>query len=221
MAARAPNVVLVSLPWTTLIQPSLALGILKAKLTRENVASRVYYANLDILKYLTYETYHTAADCWGINDFLFTAVLDSAVDERQLETLKALCVTFAKRQVHKRYASAEDLFTLFLALRDRIIPQYVAECADRILSMDPTLVGFTCMFDQTIASAAVAKLIKERRPGIMTVLGGYAVQHANGLEALKAFPQIDGVCRADGEPVIGRLAWASVGAEPSTPYRES
>jgi ribosomal peptide maturation radical SAM protein 1 len=69
------------------------------------------------------------------------------------------------------------------------------------------------MFDQTIASAAVAKLIKEACPSIMTVLGGYAVQHDNGREVLKAFPQIDCICRGDGEPVISRLARASVGEE--------
>ena len=214
MANREGNVVLVSLPWTTLIQPSLALGILQARLMSDHIPSRAYYASLDLLKYLTYETYHTAADCWGINDFLFTAVLDNAVDEKQLQTLQALCVVFAKRQLHKRYQQAEDLFELFLAMRDRVIPQYIAECADRILAMEPTMVGFTCMFDQTIASAAVAKLLKESCPGITTVLGGYAVQHDNGLEVLKAFPQIDCICRGDGEPVISRLARASVGAEP-------
>jgi ribosomal peptide maturation radical SAM protein 1 len=79
--------------------------------------------------------------------------------------------------------------------------------------MEPTMVGFTCLFDQTIASANVAKLLKQARPDLPILLGGYAVQYENGLEVLRAFPWIDAIARGEGEPVIAPIARATAAGE--------
>lgn len=206
-----PKVVLVSMPWTTLVQPSLGLGILKRQLEHDGIAVRVHHANLDLLKYVSAQTYDAVSECWGLNDFVFSALLDPALDDAQLASLRRQCRTHASNGIHEDYTSERDLVELFLALRNGIVPTYVAECAERILAEEPTLVGFTCMFDQTIASAAVAKLLKEAQPDLLIAFGGYAVQHDGGTQVLKAFPQVDCIARGDGEPVIAQLARASVG----------
>jgi ribosomal peptide maturation radical SAM protein 1 len=202
---------LVSMPWTNYVQPSLGLAILKAELEREGIASRVYQANLDLLKYISFQTYDMVADRMALNEFLFTAVLDPEIDARQSESFADHCRYLRQRKISERYATGEQLAELFLTLRNHVIPTYLAECADRILAMKPTIVGFTCMFDQTMAAAAVAKLLKQADPNLLIVLGGYAVQHENGVEVLKAFPWIDAIARGDGEPVAAALARASVG----------
>ena len=57
----------------------------------------------------------------------------------------------------------------------------------------------------------LAKVLKEKDPELTIALGGYAVQHENGLEVINAFPWVDCIARGDGEPVIADLARASVG----------
>jgi ribosomal peptide maturation radical SAM protein 1 len=212
-AARAPppKVVLVSMPWTTVLQPSLGLGVLCAELRAQGVACRAFHANLLLLKHLRPETYDALAHADVLNEFLFTAPFD-VLDEGQLDALCARCkLLCASNRNPSGYRDPARVYELVLALRDEVVPAFLAECAERVLEMEPTLVGLTCLFDQTIASAALARLLKDMRPDLPIVLGGYAVQHENGLEVLKAFPQIDAIARGDGEPVIARLAKASVG----------
>ena len=209
--AKDPMFVLVSMPWTNFVQPSLGLAILKAELERDGIAARVYHANLDLLKYISFQTYDMVSERLALNEFLFTALLDPEIDAKQSESFAAHCRYLRQRKISERYATGEELAQLFLSLRNHVIPTYLAECANRILAMKPTIVGFTCMFDQTLASVAVARLLKEADPHLTIALGGYAVQHENGTEVLKAFPWIDCIARGDGEPIASRLARASVG----------
>src|SRR5262249_56691 len=99
-----------------------------------------------------------------------------------------------------------------LRLRNEVVPRYVAECTDAILDYHPTLVGFTCAFDQTISSLCVARALKARQPDLMIALGGYAVHGEVGEQILRCFPDIDAIARGDGEMTIRDLAHASVGA---------
>lgn len=206
-----PKAVLVSMPWTTVLQPSLGLGVLCAELRSEGLACRAFHANLLLLKHMRAATYDALAHSDVLNEFLFTAPLD-VVDEAQLDALCARCkLLCAAERNPPGYEDPAELYELILALRDEVVPAFLADCAERILAMEPTLVGFTCLFDQTLASAALARLLKDARPDLPIVLGGYAVQHDNGTEVLKAFPQVDAIARGDGEPIIARLARASVG----------
>ncbi len=206
-----PNVVLVSMPWTTAVQPSLGLAILKATLLKDQIPCQIYHASLDLLKYMKLQTYETLARCWAVNDFLFARLLDDVLDDSQLDNLRTALVSFAMPNHFSDYTKPAEILELIFALRNHVLPRYLAECATFILNLRPTLVGFSCLFDQTIASVALAKLLKEAEPTLTTVLGGYAVQHANGAEFLRSFPFIDCIVKGDGEPVISQLAWASVG----------
>ena len=83
-----------------------------------------------------------------------------------------------------------------------------------MLSWKPTLVGFTCMFDQTIAAAAISSRVKALAPDVLIAFGGYAVRSPTGEMLLEAFPWLDAVCAGEGEPCICDLARASVTAPP-------
>ena len=111
----------------------------------------------------------------------------------------------------RAFPNATALGEAVIELRHRIVPTYLAECAEQILAYEPTMVGFTCMFDQTLAATALASLLRQARPDLLMVLGGYALEGPPGMEILKAFPHIDAIVWGDGEPAIGALARASVG----------
>jgi ribosomal peptide maturation radical SAM protein 1 len=65
------------------------------------------------------------------------------------------------------------------------------------------------MFDQTIASAAIANRIKSFDPRVLIAFGGYAVRPPTAEMLLDAFPSIDAICVGEGEPTILPLAVAS------------
>src|SRR5262249_17058337 len=137
------------------------------------------------------------------------------VDDSQIEALVERCADHltGDRQ-NSRYTTVEALLDMLLQFRYEVVPTYLADCVDKVLTHEPTLLGLTCMFDQTLASVALAKTIKERSPQTLIVLGGYAVQGPPGEEILKAFGWIDAIARGDGEEAIVRLARASVGDNP-------
>ncbi|MEO8679556.1 MAG: RiPP maturation radical SAM C-methyltransferase, partial [Vicinamibacterales bacterium] len=142
----------------------------------------------------------------------FTGVLDQSLCTDQVACLMERCAAHTEVASTRPFHNASELGHAIIQTRHEIVPRYLAECAERILAYRPTMVGFTCMFDQTLASAALASLIRERQPDILIVFGGYALEGPPGAEVLRAFPHIDAVATGDGEPVIGRLAQASIGA---------
>lgn len=215
LSKRAPCVALVSMPWTTLTEPSLGLGILKAVLNEHAIAARVWHLNVDLLRHMRAESYYAVANVFALNDFLFSHAVAPEMTTRQLRLLR----TASKRLLSlgvidaSRWKGEDGVIEQLLALRNRTIPLWLDECADRIVADGATLVGFTCMFDQTIASVALAKQVKARSTDIMAVLGGYAARPPTASTLLEAFPWIDAVCEGEGEPVIERLARASVGED--------
>lgn len=186
-------------------EPSLGLAILKACLSNEGMFARVRHFYPHLLRHVTYETYTMLAECAALNEFVFTAELDADADGVQLETLIDRCLELESVR-HSRYATGLEIAKMVLRLRNEVIPIYLRECADAVLADKPSLVGFSCMFDQTFASLALAKVIAERDPSVSIVLGGYALEGPPGEEVLKAFPFVDAVVLGDGEPVIAELA---------------
>ena len=210
---RNSRVILVSLPWATYAEPSLGLAILKATLKEQGIFCRAFHANLGLLRHLNFETYSMLATFWGLNEFVFTGNLDRSFDEVQAKALVERCKLHAINVPHTRYSSTESLIELCMQLRDDVMPNYLRECANQILDFQPTMVGFTCMFDQTLASIALAKILKADAPNLLVVLGGYAMEGTIGPNILRTFKWIDAIARGDGESLISSLAAASVGAE--------
>jgi ribosomal peptide maturation radical SAM protein 1 len=206
-----PRVAFVSMPWAPVSEPSLGLALLKQQLSDEGVEARVFHFSLGLLRHLTGHAYQQIASCWGLNEFVFTGVLDDHWSEDQVNCMMERCVANTRFDEDLAFPNATELGEALLELRHEIVPQYLAECAEEVFAYAPTLVGFSCMFDQTLASIALAKVLRQRLPGVMIVCGGYALEGPPGLEVLHGFDVIDAVAVGDGEPQIGKLAKASVG----------
>lgn len=206
-----PRVALVSMPWAPFAEPSLGLAILKAQLTRDKVKARIWHANLGLMHYVTSLAYQQIASLWGLNEFTFSGTLDGECTQDQLECVMERCYAHYDPQGDPPFKTPVDLGRALIRLRHEIVPEYLTNCLDQILAYKPTMVGFTCMFDQIIAAVALSRLIREKSPDTLIVLGGYALEGPPSLEVLKAFPHIDAIGIGDGEPIITALAQASVG----------
>lgn len=213
MGTTAPRVVLGSMPWTSLCEPSLGLGILKARLAERGVRCRVRHLNLLLLRHLSSATYLDVANVPALNDFVFTQPMEPEPTAGQLALLRErveASLAGTGGASWSRYRDPDRLVDLVLRVRQEVVPQYLSECADLICADEPTLLGLTCLFDQTIASVALAKVVKERLPETLVVLGGYSVEGATGDTVLRAFPWLDAVASGEGEDVISPLAAASL-----------
>ena len=162
---KIPKALLLSLPWTSLVEPSLGLGILKAELEIKNIECKVKHLNILLLKYMRATTYVSIANMFAVNEFLFTYIFEKNISKKQLSSLSlAIDEALSNRlfQGDERYNSKEAIAELFLKLRNKIVPAFLLDCLQFIDEYKPTMIGFTCMFDQTIPSLALAKLIKEK-----------------------------------------------------------
>lgn len=208
-----PKVLLLSMPWGPLHQPSLALGILKAKLMEAGIACTVRHLNIFLLQYLKVDSYKALADRWALNDFLVTQPLEGdTVAADQLEALDAMLHKTWERVDMRTDVpfDASSSIRYALKIRNEAMPRFLEDCLAVVDQYSPSMVGFTCMFDQTFASLALAALIKKRHPNTLVVLGGYALEPPGGPQTIRCFPFIDAVVLGEGEDAIVPLAEASL-----------
>src|SRR5260370_4301476 len=202
-------VVLVSMPWAPVGEPSLGLALLKSSLERKGFSATVVHASAHLLRWVSVETHFFVSECWGLNEFVFTKLLDPGLGDAQLQSIVDGVAIHSRNHRHPRYQTPAALGDVFLTLREEVIPGFLDGMADLVLSHRPGLVGFTCMFDQSISSAALAKLLKERSPELRIAFGGYALEGPPGDVIFDAFPWIDWLVRGDGEGIICDLAAAA------------
>lgn len=214
MSSQEPRVLLLSMPWAALGEPSLGLGVLKACLEQSGIAVRVRHLNLFLLRYLRASTYVGLANAYALNDFMFTYELDPRVSGVQYRLIRERLQELAELGVLTLSQDPDEAVEILVEARQSIFPRWLDECAAFVVAHNPTLIGFTCLFDQTIASIALACKLRARLPAATIVLGGYGLEGPAAREVLRCFPWIDAVCLGEGEPTIVELARASAGQRP-------
>ncbi|HJW09322.1 MAG TPA: RiPP maturation radical SAM C-methyltransferase [Holophagaceae bacterium] len=170
-------IALVSMPFGMLRSPSLGLSLLKAGLERRGIPSKVHYFTLDYARHLGSELYLDLttrspfpADLVG--EWIFAPALGELGDPEAYERL----VLEGGHRAHRKdgggispgwYEAARQA-----KAQRELTPALVEAWADRVLAESPKVVGFSTVFEQTAASLAAAKLIKERSPDTLVVMGG-------------------------------------------------
>jgi ribosomal peptide maturation radical SAM protein 1 len=207
--ASKSNVALVSMPWAPVVEPSLGLGILKTCLMGAGISARVFHVAPDLLRWLGHETYRFIADAWGLNEFVFSGCLDPVLGEQQKAAVVDRVVAywrFTSGQYGDVYPTAASVLDLLMAVRQDVAPKLIDTAAHRILESSPRMVGFTCLFDQTIASLALANRLKSLDPTLVILFGGYALEGPPGGTVSATFPCVDHVVIGDGEEAIVTIA---------------
>lgn len=188
---------LINMPWASIQFPSLALGILRQRVTGEFPDSRIeiMHANLDFLDWITERVGLTPEQhnfCWtsyftGFSEWIFSSALYGDQRWRNDEFAKLVAGSVSEEML----AMGRQLHAL--------APEYVAELVGRILHDRPDVVGFSTTFAQNSAVLAAAKLIKQTAPEVVTVLGGGNCDGPQGAALHRCFPFVDYVNRGEGE----------------------
>lgn len=228
MKRKTPKVLLISMPWTSLTEPSLGLSILKSKLKSEGIKCTIKHFNIFLLKYLKVSTYHTIANIFAVNEFLFTYVFENGISKNQNESLKLISEQILSNNHfynNEEYNTPEKVYNLLLYLRNSIIPAFLEDCLSYVKKYKPTMIGFTCMYDQTVASLALANSVHKWDPNILLAFGGYSIYGSIGKQLIKSFDFIDCIVSGPGECCVVELAKVSIGKRtfhniPNISYRD-
>lgn len=84
-------------------------------------------------------------------------------------------------------------------LRDVGAPEFIEFCLNAVEWSRFGLIGFTVVFQQLVASLALARVLKQRYPNIPIIMGGASLEDDIADEIMRNCPQIDYVHCGDAE----------------------
>lgn len=198
------SVALVNMPFSLLSHPSLALGLLKAGLARRGISAHVYNLGIRFATTLGVPLYQRMAMAqptdltgeWVFSDALFGH--DPAAD---------LAYSAEVLDRFETDHSENGLLGLPAALarvRAAVEP-FLDDCVSALPWERFRIVGFTSVFQQHVASLALARRLKARHPDLFIVLGGPNCEGPMGRATLHAFPFVDAICSGEGDEVFPAL----------------
>lgn len=189
---RGPRrVALVSMPWHSPQRPSAQVGVLSAWLKKAlpDITVDTFHFHLSILTRLRYPVVKAISE--GTHGFLFGEALSA-------------CLLFpGHRDRILAYLHDSRLKTQAPAdlEQDLLLPyeRFVEECARTVEWSSYDCVGFSAAMAQTLSSLLMVRMVKERAPSTLTILGGSEVTGPMGTSLLRVFPEIDLVVSGEGE----------------------
>ena len=210
---QAADVVLASLPFGILDQPSLAIGLLQGALPPG--AARCLYFTLPFAQRIGVPLYQWIAEFQPfftalLGEWLFAAALspDRGDPRRYLGELllEPTARWLADPGDEPSFATLVPAGTAAAILRARdAVDGFLDECVDEILAHRPQIVGLTSIFQQHAASLAVARRLKARHPAVTIVVGGSNCEGTMGLATVRGAPWVDAVVSGEGDVVFPLL----------------
>ena len=93
----------------------------------------------------------------------------------------------------------------FRRIRDEVAPEFIEFCVNSIDWSRFGLIGFSVVFQQTLASLALARALKQRYPDIPIIMGGASFEDDIAEEIMRGCPQVDYIHCGDGEETFPQI----------------
>ena len=206
--------VLVTMPFMGLDRPSIQLGLLKAIGQRHGFAVRTLHANLDLAARIGVDYYHALAEARGplVGDWLFSV---EAFGAEAPDSGGRLPEELAEQLAHLG-GTRDEVRERLLHVREHDVPALLDALVDEVAWDQVRVVGFTCTFQQNIASFALARRLKRRFPHLVTVFGGANFDGEMGSELVRSVDCIDLAVTGEADAAFPRLLHAlATGADPA------
>ncbi len=211
------RVLLLNMPFCSTVSPSIGLSLLKAAATRDGIPCDIRYLNLLYAARIGSTRYegiannaHALLGEWLFAEDLFAdaipppeAYLAQLLKPRPEESVQhGTSPSFGPEH-------APEILNMHAGVR-----LFLDECMAAIRWEDYALVGFTTMFQQNVASLALARRIKNRYPDMVIAFGGANCEGEMGPALHRLFPFIDYVCSGEGDLNFPWLARQVLASEP-------
>ena len=222
---QGTEVVLINMPFGNLAAPSLGLSLLKASLKPLAISAKIFYLTLRFAELIGGFLYLLIANGMPstvsfsfaalVGDWIFAEALfgpgrldtDGYIEEvlrREFRSQAPEHDTPANAQTSGKKLDPETLIQHLLKARGKA-NGFLDECVTSVIRCRPKIVGFTSVFQQQVASLALAKRLKEQAPDVFIVFGGANCEGVMGAELIRQFPFIDAVVSGEGEVVFPEL----------------
>lgn len=208
---QAPTVV-VSMPFQHVDRPSIQLGLLKAIGEAHGFPVRTLHANLDFAVMIGLDFYGLLAENRGrqVGDWLFSVeAFGAAAPDPAGRFLEEFATELSYLD-----ESVERARRRLLAVRDRDVPVLLDALSDELAGA--RIVGFSSTYQQNVASFALARRLKQRYPGVVTVFGGANFDGEMGPELVRSIDCIDFAVTGEADAAFPALLGAlAAEADPS------
>jgi ribosomal peptide maturation radical SAM protein 1 len=182
------RVVLVNMPFADWDRPSVALSQLAAHVKREfgeSVQVEIRYPNIDFALFFGPGEYKQFANnaaflTTGIGEWLFRQVAFPGAADNTADYFRRYFADDGSADFRARMLQVREQLADFCR---KVVVDYRLDEAD--------IVGFTSMFAQNIPNMALARLIKERNPEVVTVMGGANCEAPMGAVLAENVPALD------------------------------
>jgi len=216
------DVLLVSMPFGPLLSPSLGLSLLQPQVAARGLTCRSEYFTLGFGERIGEKLYskitseNRAMSRSFVGEWIFSHALydwDEAHDERYISGVLLKPPSWLGRHATRRPTPGE--VRAVLGARDAA-REFIDWCTDRVVEAQPRIVGFTSVFQQHLASLALAKRVKARLPDTFIVMGGANCEATMGVETVRQFGFVDAVVSGEADQVFAELTVRVCRGEPLT-----
>jgi magnesium-protoporphyrin IX monomethyl ester (oxidative) cyclase len=192
--AAAKRIALVVMPFASEDGPALGPSLLRAALEEAGHDVSLFYENLRFAAMIGLDAYRAIdANPFALTgEWLFAGALHSdglPPPEEYLHDILGLASSEADRLLDLRAAAARQ----------------VGATVKRLIEFNPAIAAFSATFQQTAASLAVARRLREEAPEIGIVLGGAAASGPAAARLLERHPFLDAIVGGEAEEVLPRL----------------
>jgi ribosomal peptide maturation radical SAM protein 1 len=207
--APQTDVVFVSMPFGILNSPSLALSLLDASLRPADVSTATEYFTLTFAARFGKSFYRiigsgapSAADLLG--EWIFSEALHGTPEGSEQYLSQVLAGGHRAHCKSRLLKLPKSLITRILQVRSET-SDFLDDCVERVLAHRPLVVALTSVFQQHVASLALAKRLKQRKPELSILMGGANCEGEMGLATLEHFPFVDHIVSGEGDLVFPLL----------------
>lgn len=216
------KILLVQPPWGASYKPSIGLHLLQQfLLSRHDWEVDIAYSNLEFHDYLpdSFDSTHLINHFWDnpclfwLSEGFFAPYAYYKHDLRDRITNGFLSEIHRVSQLpSEAQVYPQDIINWLCEHMDdveevirRRIPIFLSHFTDSRRVKDADLIGFGCFYNQTCASLAMSRALRDTNITTPVVLGGPSVTEENSAVLLKYFEQIDYVIEGEGELPLERL----------------
>lgn len=204
---------LVNMPFGSIMRSSLALGLIKAQCQAAGLDVRAHNLNFAFARAIGFGAYEMIARFKGVETQVSEWLFAEAAWRRPVGPSEAEFLELCGNEL-TTIPNVPDPIAWLRHIRHEVVGVYLEQCVERLTAGGvPKVVGFTCMFFQTIAALAVGRLLKERHPEIKLVYGGACFHGEMGEELFAKVPWIDVVATGEADTVVVPLFQALMRSE--------
>jgi ribosomal peptide maturation radical SAM protein 1 len=202
---RTRPVALISMPTLSGRFPSFQLALLQPVLERAGIPTQVFSLFMYFGNQIGWKVNEAIADVWPslVGEWIWSkAAFGDEIQARNSDYFHTYKHIF--REVCLRAGCTTKRFQ---KIRDEEAPRFIAYCVDAVDWSRFGLIGFSVVFQQMVASIAMAKAVKARYPKIPIVFGGASLEDDIALELINQCGQVDYVHCGDAEQTFPDMVW--------------